>query len=208
MKNFTFIYFAFFFLSVNAQNVSLNYYSTGAGKNITLAYSKEIKTMEFGIGLGCNINSIKQPDDQSNIYYKRLFATKPLHFLNFNLYYNQYVFNKLGQFKPFLFYDLQMKYSTTRSSMYSPYSIDTMNNFSDVVDPYLYRRYIEYFGPFLWVENTIGIGLKIMINQHFFITQKFGFGIHFIIGDEIDLSKFKTEYEFHDFFSFSIGYKF
>ncbi len=207
MKNFAFIYFTFFFLSVNAQNVSLNYYSTGAGKNITLAYSKEIKTMEFGIGLGCNINSIKQPDDQNNIFYKRLFATDIVHFFNFNLFYNQYVFNKFDQFKPFIFYDFQMKYSTTRSSMFCPYAMDTTIITSNPEDQILYRNYIEYFGPFLWVENTLGIGMKIMINQHFFITQKFGIGVHFIIGDDPHLIKPNLDWEFHDFFTFSIGYK-
>jgi hypothetical protein len=207
MKHLFFLIIAFFCFNGNAQNINLIYYSTGAGKNVTLAYSKEWKTAEFGIGLGCNINSIKQPDDQSNIYYKRLFATKPIHYLNFNMFFNKYFFKNLGQFKPFLFYDFQLKYSTTRSSMFSPYIIDTTDNFSDIVDPYLYRRYIEYFGPFLWIENSVGIGAKININKHLFIAQKIGISCHLIIGDEIDLSKFKTEYEFADFFSFSIGYK-
>ncbi len=89
--------------AILAQNLNLTLYSTGTGKNITLAYSKEYKSMEFGVGLGCNINSIKQPDDQNNIFYKRLFATKPLHFLNFNLYFNQYIFNRFDQFKPYIF---------------------------------------------------------------------------------------------------------
>ncbi len=163
--------------------------------------------MEFGIGLGCNINSIKQPDDQNNIFYKRLFATDIVHFLNLNLFYNQYVFNKFDQFKPYIFYDFQMKYSTTRTSMYIIDRIDSTIISSDPADQYLYRNYIEYFGPFLWIENTLGIGMKIMINEHFFITQKFGIGVHFIIGDEPKLFKQNFEWEFHDFFSFSIGYK-
>jgi hypothetical protein len=210
MKNFAFIYFAFFFLSVNAQNVSLNYYSTGAGKNITLAYSKEIKTMEFGIGLGCNINSIKQPDDQPNIYYKRLFATKPLHFLNFNLYYNQYIFNRFDQFKPYIFYDFQMKYSTTRSNMYIIDRIDSTIISSDPADQYLYRNYTEYFGPFLWIENNLGLGMKINITEKLYISQKIGLGIHFIIGEEpkLFMNKNSMLWEFHDFYAFTVGFKF
>ena len=207
MKHLFFLIIAFFCFNGNAQNINLIYYSTGAAKNVTLAYSKEWKTTEFGIGLGCNINSIKQPDDQSNIYYKRLFATDIVHFLNLNLFYNQYVFNKFDQFKPFFFYDFQIKNSTTRSSMYCPYAMDTTIITSNPEDPILYRKYIEYFGPFLWIENTIGIGMKVMINQHFFITQKIGLGVHFIIGDDPKLFKQNFEWEFHDFFSFSIGYK-
>lgn len=195
-------------IQVNSQNLNLSLYSTGTGKNLTINYSIQKKSMEFGIGLGCNINSIKQPDDQSNVYYKRLYATKPLHFLNFNLFYNQYIFNNFNQFKPFIFYDFQLKYSTTRSSMYFPYAIDSTIISTKPEDQFLYRNYIEYFGPFLWVENTVGIGMKINITDKFYISQKLGIGIHLIIGDEPKLFKDKADWGFHDFYAFTLGYKF
>lgn len=195
---------------IYAQNINLIFYSTGAGRNLTIAYSKEYKSMEFGIGLGCNINSVKQPDDQNNIFYKRLFATKPLHFLNFNLYFNQYFFNRFGQFKPFLFYDFQLKYSTTRSSMYIPYSMDSTIVSNNPDDKILYRNYIEYFGPFLWIENNLGLGMKINITEKIFIIQKLGLGIHFIIGEEpkLFMNKDSMFWEFHDFYAFTVGFKF
>ena len=65
-----------------SQNIGLNYNSVGSGRNVTGTLSKEFAKSEFGIGLGYNINRIKQPDDQANIYYKRLFATKPIQYLN------------------------------------------------------------------------------------------------------------------------------
>jgi hypothetical protein len=208
MKRLLFLMLMVIANQLHSQNLSLSLYSTGTGKNLTVIYSIQKKSMEFGIGLGCNINSIKQPDDNNNIYYKRLFATKPLHFFNFNIYYNQYVFDKFNQIKPFIFYDFQVKYSTTRSSMYFPYAIDTTIITTNPEDQFLYRNYIEYFGPFLWVENSVGIGMKINITDNFFISQKLGIGIHLIIGDEPKLFKDKTDWEFHDFYSFSLGYKF
>ncbi|HPE39863.1 MAG TPA: hypothetical protein PLI77_02110 [Bacteroidales bacterium] len=197
-------------LSAFSQNLNLTLYSTGTGKNVTLSYSKEYKSMEFGIGLGCNINSIKQPDDQPNIYYKRLYATKPLHFLNFNLYYNQHIFNRFDQFKPYIFYDFQMKYSTTRSNMYIIDRIDSTIISSDPADQYLYRNYTEYFGPFLWIENNLGLGMKINITEKLFISQKIGLGIHFIIGEEpkLFMNKDSMFWEFHDFYAFTVGFKF
>jgi hypothetical protein len=197
-------------LSAFSQNLNLTLYSTGTGKNVTLSYSKEYKSMEFGIGLGCNINSIKQPDDQPNIYYKRLYATKPLHFLNFNLYYNQHIFNRFDQFKPYIFYDFQMKYSTTRSNMYIIDRIDSTIISSDPADQYLYRNYTEYFGPFLWIENNLGLGMKINITEKLFFSQKIGLGIHFIIGEEpkLFMNKDSMFWEFHDFYAFTVGFKF
>ena len=207
MKRFFSLFFVLITLQVYSQNLSLTLYSTGAGKNLTMNYSIQKKSMEFGIGLGCNINPLKQPDNQSNIYYKRLYATKPLHFLNFNLFYNQYVFDKFNQFKPFVFYDFQLKYSTTRSSV--GVTLDTLIIGETPEDLWFStKENIEYFGPFLWVENSLGIGMRMDVTDHFFISQKLGIGIHLIIGDEPRLFKDYNAWEFHDFYAFALGYRF
>ncbi len=183
-------------LNVFGQEIGIDYFSTGAGENITVNYTQNIRHNGFTIGLGCNLNSIKQSDDQNNIYYKRLYATKPIHYLNINASYQRYVFNHLEHIHFFAFYNFQMKYSTTRTRMYIPYTYDTTLVVNAPEDGILYKNVVEYFGPFFWLENSIGIGTKVNITDKLAIQQKIGGGIHLIIGDDIKLFKPTTEWEF------------
>jgi len=197
--------------TVKSQNIGLNYYSTGAGRNITVSYSEIINNSEIGIGLGYNIGSIKQPDDQNNIYYKRLFPTKSLHHLNFNLTYEHDIFYNLKTIKPIVFYDLQIKYSTTRSSMYTPYDYDsTYLNTAHPEDGVLYKKHVAYFGPYTWIENSVGIGFKVDITNKFYLKQKIGGGVYFIHGydsGEDIVVKPKTEWEFMGLLNVGIVYR-
>lgn len=190
-----------------AQNIDLSYYSTGAGKNITASYSKIIGKSEIGFGLGYNIGSIKQPDDQNNIYYKRLFPTKLIHYLNINAFYNYYFYKKWNCIKPLLFYDLQTKYSTTRSSMYIVHDYDSTLNGDKPEENILYRNYIEYFGPFLWVENSLGVGFKVDITEKVYLKQKVGLGIQILFGEDSRLLKQNPEWEFFPFMNVGVGIK-
>ncbi len=197
-------------LALYSQYIGINYNSTGAGRNITLNYTKKISHNAFTIGLGYNINSIKQPDDQSNIYYKRLYAIKPLYHLNFNLSYQHDILYNLKNIIPFVFYDLQIKYSTTRSSMYLPYAYDsTYLNTSNPDDGILYKKFIAYFGPYTWIENSLGIGFNVDITDRFYLQQRFGVGIYFIYrygsGKDV-VAKQKTEWEFMGLLNIGIVY--
>ncbi len=207
----TIIIVSIFSFSLHSQDLGVNYNSTGSGRNLTITYSKNINYNTVSIGIGYNINSIKQPDDQSNIYYKRLYATKPIQHFNFNFSYQHGIFRHLKNIKPFIFYDLQIKYSTTRSSMYIPYAYDsTFLNTNNPDEGILYKNYIAYFGPFTWIENSIGIGFKVDITDRFYLQQRFGAGIHFIYGygygKDIVL-KPKTDWEFMGLLNIGIVYK-
>jgi len=193
--------------TMTAQNIGLNYYSTGAGSNITATFSKNFNHSEFGIGLGFNIGSIKQPDDQDNIYYKRLYPTKPIHYINFNVYYDYYFFDKWNCIKPLLFYDLQIKYSTTRTSMYIIHDYDSTLTGDNPDEKLLYRNFIEYFGPYLWVENSIGIGFKVDITDRIYLKQKIGLGIHLLFGEDTSLPGSNPEWEFYGLVNICLGIK-
>lgn len=196
-------------ITINAQykNIGLQYYSTGAGENLTGTLSVKKNKSELGFGLGFNINSIRQPDDEANIYYKRLYATRPIHFFNLNFFYQRDIFSALKKIKPFIVYDLQIKHSSTRSSMYIPFDYDSTLVVNEPEEGILYRKYIEYFGPFTWVENSIGIGVNINVTDKISMTQKIGGGIHFIFGDEPKLVKYRPYWEFMYFFNIGLTYK-
>jgi len=75
----------------------------------------------------------------------------------------------------------------------------------------LYKKHIEFFGPFTWIEQTIGIGFKVDIAGSFFITERAGVGVSFMLGDDIKLPQMlpkKYEWEFGFLCSAGIGYRF
>jgi len=198
-------------LSLYSQDLGINYNSTGSGRNITANYTQNISHNALTVGIGFNINSIKQPDDQSNIYYKRLYATASAQHLNFNLSYQHDIFYNLKNIKPFVFYDFQIKYSTTRSSMYLAYAYDTTYlNTSHPEDGILYKKHIAYFGPYTWIENSIGLGFRVNITDRFYMQQRSGVGLYFVCGygsgKDIAL-KAKTEWEFMVLLNIGIVYR-
>lgn len=197
-------------LTYAQSTIGLQYYSTGAGENITATFAKKLNKGAIGAGVGCNINQIKQPDDQSNIYYKRLFATKPLQYLSGNFFINRDVFPKLEKLKTFVFYDLQLKYSTTRSSLYIPFDYDSTLVVNQPEEGILYQQHIENFGPFTWVENGFGLGFNVELTDKLSFQQKFGGGVYFILGydDQIATKLFRWfEWEFMYFYNIGINYK-
>jgi hypothetical protein len=158
--------------------LSFSFNATESGRNVAIDYSKMFKAKhEIGAGLRININSITQPDDQGNIFYKRLYALNFYQFFGLHLYYHRLVFEKWQCVKPYLFYDLQLAASTTRSSAYVPFSYDTNG---DV----LYKNYIEYFGPFIWIDQNIGIGFKAKLFKSLYLFENFGLGMTLIIGED------------------------
>ena len=74
-----------------AQNINLGLNFTDAGRNITVQYDLVRQKNEYSFGLGVNINKLAHNDNQNNFYKKRLFAIKPIHFINFNITYQRYV---------------------------------------------------------------------------------------------------------------------
>jgi hypothetical protein len=179
--------------------LSLSFNSTASGRNIAIDYSKQLNSKhELGAGLRININRIRQPDDEANVYYKRLYVTKFYQYIGIQLYHHRSIFKSWQCVKPYLFYNLQMTYSTSRTSSYLPYSYDTNG---DV----LYKNYIDFFGPFLWIDQYIGIGFKAEIVNSLFIFENLGPGILFIIGDDKSILQNHEKFTWELGFLFSVG---
>lgn len=182
--------------------ITASYNSTASGRNISIGYAKYLASgNEFGGALRINISKITQADDQSTIYYKRLFATDWIHYFGLQLYYHRYFFERWNCIKPYLLYDFQMSYSTTRSSMFSPYAYDVNG---DV----LYKNFIEYFGPFLWLEQSIGIGFKAKIFKSLYLFENLGATIQYIYGEEEQiLFRGNFDWEFGYLISAGLAYE-
>ena len=210
--------------------------SIGSGRSINLLASRQIKNRhEFGGGLRININKHAHNDDQQNVFKKRMYATKPLHYFGIEGFYHIHLLQKLQHIDFFSFYDIQLVYSTTgnRCEAYMPemehygpftwieqnigigFTVDIWKNF------FLTQRLgggvrFIHFGPFTWLEQNIGIGFTIDIWKNFFLTQRLGGGVHFILGEDKPFSENKHDYlikapfewEFGYVLSVGIGYRF
>jgi len=191
--------------AVAQTDVFTSFNATHAGRNISVSASKLIKGKhEIGGGLRFNLNRLAHTDDQNNVYKKRLYATNFFQHLGLGFFYHRRVFRKWKKIEPLVFYDMQVTYAPTRNRMLLPFSYDVNG---DV----LYKEYIEFFGPFTWLEQNIGIGFKANLFSNFFIQQKVGFGTTFIMGFEKKLlSKYFNwfAWEFGALINVGIGYRF
>ncbi|MFH1160085.1 MAG: hypothetical protein V1733_03960 [bacterium] len=190
-------------LASGQTDIAVCFNSVGSGINFTIDYSKTIKSKnELGLGLRININRIKHPDDQMHVFLNRLYATEFLQYFGIRMFYHKMIFHRLECIKPFLFYDLQSSWSTTRNYIYSPCSLDTNGNV-------LYKNITVYYGPFFWIEQNIGIGFKARIFKSFYLTQSIGAGVLFIIGEDkiLPITYDKFSWEFGYLLSVGIVYR-
>lgn len=164
--------------------------STYSGRNVALTISKTNNNRhEVGVGIRYNIGMLAMPDDQENIFYKRLFPSTFGQHWGAQAFYHYHVFNHWAHVNPFLFYDVQAAYSTTRNRFYN-------------------AGYIERLGPFTWIEQNIGIGFKADLPGQFFISQKIGVGGGLVLGNEEKLLKTSASWEFGGLINVGIGYRF
>lgn len=160
--------------------LTTSFNSTYSGRNVAISILKTNNSKnEFGGGIRYNLGILEMPDDQNNVFYKRLYPSE--FYQNWGIIgcYHRYILKKWEHVRPFLFYDIQATYSTTRNRTLTPtgYAVNGHN---------LYIEYIDRWGPFTWIEQNIGIGFKADLTDRFFIMQKIGFGNCFILGKDTD----------------------
>ena len=190
----------------NAATISFN--TSTLRESLVIGYSRTIhQTHEIEFGVRYHLNSLIMPDDQESIYYRRMYASNLVQHFGLQLGYNWYFLPRLEHLKPFVFYELQAAYSTTRNHGYG-YTYYINEGTSQL------EEYLESFGPFLWLQNTIGVGFKVNIWKSFYLFEKIGFNATQIIGndeklvpDPIQLSKSMVN-EFGYLISVGFGYRF
>lgn len=192
-----------------AQNAAkINFNTSTLRESVIVGYSRTFyQTHEIEVGLRFHINRLAMPDDQESIYSRRMYASSFAQHLGVQLGYNWYFLPRLDHLKPFVFYELQAAYSTTRNHGYGPtYNLDNGS--------YSIEEYTESFGPFLWLQNTIGVGFNVDIWKSFYLFEKIGFNATQIIGNDEKLmpdpfQKFPwLANEFGYMISVGVGYRF
>lgn len=212
MKSLTILLLAVLPQILNAQDTQPNsavffgFNNTDSGRSISASYMKEKEKFDWGIGLGMNIRRIAQPDNFNHTYRKRLYPYEPIHFIAYNAFYHKKIFRHLQSIQPFLFYDLQVRYSPTRTETISEAGI-----LDSVEQTYFYVKDVYKFGPYYWAENTFGIGFKFELTERLLFQQKVGMGINLIMGRDkygfINHKPYLT-WEAAHLFQFGLVYRF
>ena len=163
-----------------AQNaVKINLNTSTLRESVIIGYSRTFNQVhEIEVGLRIHINSLIMPDDQESIYYRRMYASNFAQHFGLQLGYNWYFLPRLEHLQPFVFYELQAAYSTTRNHGYGW----TYNLNDGTFIPL--EEYLVCFGPFLWLQNTIGVGFKVDIWKSWYLYEKIGFNATEIIGND------------------------
>lgn len=210
--NKTLIYIAVIMLSTqtHAQGLIVGFNSTDSGRNISFQFEKSSGLNEYSYGFGVSINDFRQIEMRSDLYRKKLYATKGYHHINLNLTYQRYMkTDKVKCLNPFIFYDFQAKYSTAAFlSTFIEYDSTLVQTRPE--QGIVGRQELNYFGPFFWLENNVGIGFKAMVIDKFYIKQRLGVGVNLILGydDQILYRRFSWfDWEFSTLMHFSIGMK-
>jgi len=195
-------------IDTKAQKLSAGFNSTHSGRSLSATYSIEKKNHEIGFGLGFNINQNKHNDDQENLYLKRLYASEFIQYFAFKGFYHRTINLNIENVKPYFFYDLQVRYSKTRNrSTRLPNIPDTAitNNPGQFFFP---GENVKQYGPFTWVEQTIGLGFDIQLNERFFLRQKFGVETNFILGRDDQIRRLNWfDWEFGALYNIEVGYQ-
>ncbi|MDL2312818.1 hypothetical protein LJC68_08080 [Bacteroidales bacterium OttesenSCG-928-B11] len=194
--------------TVAQTRVFTNFNSVHSGRSINVLASAQVKGRhEFGGGFRININKYAHNDDQNNIFKKRMFATKPIHYFGVEGFYNVHIFQKLKHIDLFAFYNVQVVYSTTRNRAFIP-------AFEHEGETY-YTKHECTYGPFTWIEQNIGIGFTVDIWNNIFLSQRLGAGVCFILGKDYPnenkpyfLAKPPFSWEFGYLLSVGFGYRF
>jgi hypothetical protein len=170
--------FTFIFFQVKAQSdLTASFNSNYSGINLTIDFSKTYRHKnEIGAGLRFNINQKGGINEGSHIFYKNLYSESVSQHFGFHAFYHRYLNQAPDCLFPFMFYDFQFSHSPTRNYF-----------FQQIANSNTFQKITENFGPFFWIEQYVGLGLKIKLNNRLFLMQKIGGGAAFIIGKDSKL---------------------
>jgi hypothetical protein len=177
--------------------------SVHSGRSINLLASGQIKNRhEFGGGVRINIYKYAHNDDQNNLFKKRLYPSKSLHYFGLEGFYQVHILKNLKHIDLFAFYDIQVSYSSSGNR--------------DLEYDDAGERPLRYYGPFTWLEQNIGIGFTVDIWKNIYLVQRLGVGTDFILGkfrsvgedtrNNHSSKKFMNEFGY--LLSVGIGYRF
>lgn len=192
-----------------AQSLIGGYNSTASGHSLSLDYNIKKNKSELGVGIGINLPVRYQGDGINEYFGKKLYPVKSHEFIAIKTYFHQLIY-EMGNFRSYAFYDLQLRRSGARTQTYYGIGYDSTLVKNRPEDGIIYVEGIDEYGPYFWIENTVGLGMDINISNNFFIRQKFGLGVTMIYGHDkgnISVNHFGRTHIYGFLAYFGVGYK-
>jgi len=165
--------------SKSKNEIDISYYSTDIGSNIAFEYNKNVKKHTFIIGVKCHLNHYIEPTGPvGNFYHKQFYADNFTQYIGATLGYEYHLKDINPYVSPYLLFNSQY------ANMKTKYR--TSENTNNGV---LFETWTG--GPYIALENTIGVGLSIKLNERFSLNQSAGIGSAFFL----EQSNHKWDYE-------------
>lgn len=195
--------------SFSQSSVEFNYSDVYIGRNISLSWKKTISNFSISTGVTYHINRIDKVPIGT-------FIKKSAYAENFGQRFGiqiglEYFLIKNSHCKLGLFYNNQTSFISQVHKMY--YAYDTLVSNPQSEFDFLYTKSERTFGPFITIDNVIGLTLKNTITDNLYLTTKGGLG--FLLWKNTDNSvlliggkKNNQSYNFTSFFSIGLGYTF
>jgi len=194
-------------LTYSQFNVETNFNSVHIGRNQSLSVNYKINKLQIGLGVKYNFN--KLVNFPQNVFYKKTFYA-----INNNEHWGtelniKYQFlNKKDVF--FIHFFFNSQYSKSHTRFESFYAVGQLVPNPTSEFDYIYVKHVDHIGPFLVLENNIGLSFDLFLNENIYLTHRLGGGIVFfknldkntiIVGDG-------GNWELSEMLSFGIGYQF
>ncbi len=158
------------------KELGFNFNSCHSGRSINLVFANQFQNqLKLSTGLLINIGQIAQPDEKSCFHRKRLFPQKAYEYLGLDFSLSHYL---TEQKRLFAFANVQLKYSGVRNQEIIKVYYDSVNQLQ------FYDREVNFYGPFFWMQNTVGLGFDVNILKSLYLSQKLGFGFEYIHGKD------------------------
>lgn len=200
---------SFFPYSFSQSGIEFSYNDVYIGRNFSLQWTRQVSALSFYAGATYHVNRIDQIP-YSTFIKKSAYATNfgQRMGLHFGL---EYYFFQNSNFKTGVFYNNQISSIDQTHITYGAY--DTLVSNPQSESDYLYVYSNKTFGPFITIDNVLGLTLHCNLTNNLYLKTKGGFGFLLWKNTDDDVlliggKKNNQSYNFTSFFSIGLGYTF
>lgn len=153
----------------SAQSIVMSYNDVHIGRNLSLSYQTDPRSLQWYIGIKYHLNSSTH-DSQPRRFQKRFYASSFSESIGLQLGLNYCLFST-SHSSLSIFYEAQVTRAGTRGDFVEVIGIVDSITF--------YSKSVQSFSILNALEHHVGISVQVDLYQHLFVTYKLGLGATF-----------------------------